>query len=173
MMVAMQRSSALSTRGMVLLQALTAGAISSLANLVAQCYLIGMRDIDVKTAAKFWIFGFVFIGPSGHYWQNKLERIVGKKTQYRALKKVLIDQCLYGPVANAAFMVFISKIVENKSWRNTRMRLKDEFLVTQFKGWTLWPIAQLINQIYVPIELRVLWLNVVSFFWSTILITTV
>ena len=34
----------------------------------------------------------------------------------------------------------------------------------------MWPVAQFINQEFVPLKLRVLWINLVAFCWSVFLI---
>ena len=35
----------------------------------------------------------------------------------------------------------------------------------------MWPLASYLNQEFVPLKLRVLWLNVVALGWTTFLIT--
>lgn len=142
------------------------------------------KKIDAKTVAKFAAFGMLWVGPSGHYWQSKLERLVparisGKEKRQaktsapdfkRAVKKTIIDQLVYGPTSNFIFLTFIAKAVEGKSFESSMHGVKGQFWKTQVRGWLVWPLAQYINQLYIPLELRVLWLNGVAFFWSTLLI---
>jgi len=143
------------------------------------------KKIDAKTVAKFAAFGMLWVGPSSHYWQSKLERLVpagisskNKNRQARssspdskrAVMKTIIDQLVYGPMANLIFLSFIAKAVEGKSFESSMRGVKSQFWRTQFRGWLVWPLAQYINQLYIPLELRVLWLNGVAFFWSTLLI---
>lgn len=40
----------------------------------------------------------------------------------------------------------------------------------QQRGWRLWPLASFVSQQFVPLQLRVLWLNAVAFLWSLFLI---
>lgn len=169
------------------MQSITAGAICAMANILSQ-WLVNInrkKKIDAKTVAKFAAFGMLWVGPSGHYWQSKLERLVparissnekrqAKKTSApdskRAVKKTIIDQLVYGPMSNLIFLTFIAKAVEGKSLESSLSGVKSQFWKTQVRGWLVWPLAQYINQLYIPLELRVLWLNGVAFFWSTLLI---
>ena len=48
----------------------------------------------------------------------------------------------------------------------TARKVREEYVATQVSGWLVWPLASVFNQYYVPIELRVGFLNVVAFFWS-------
>jgi peroxisomal membrane protein 2 len=66
--------------------------------------------------------------------------------------------------------VFVAKILEGRPWRDTGAKLHSDFALVQYKGWMVWPAAGLIAQTYIPLELRVLWANVVAFGWSTFMI---
>ena len=69
------------------------------------------------------------------------------------------------------FMIYISMIVEGRSWNATRTKIRADYPNVQINGWRLWPAAQFINQSFVPLELRVLWSNMVSLLWTTFMIT--
>lgn len=51
-----------------------------------------------------------------------------------------------------------------------RDKLRHDFAGVQQRGWRLWPLASFISQQFVPLQLRVLWLNAVAFLWSLFLI---
>ena len=52
-----------------------------------------------------------------------------------------------------------------------RTKLRADFRGVQARGWRVWPLASYLNQEFVPLKLRVLWLNVVALGWTTFLIT--
>lgn len=128
-------------------------------------------NIDWKNVMKFFLFGLLWAGPSTHYWQNALEKIVPRRLRETkgswAVRKTIVDQMVYGPIANAVFLCFMGSVVEQKSLRATLQKLRRDFLRTQVNGWLVWPLASALNQLYVPLQLRVLWLNIVSLAWST------
>lgn len=124
-----------------------------------------------NNVVKFLLFGLVWAGPSCHYWQNALEKIVPRRMRESkgswAIRKTVVDQLAYGPIANAVFLCFMGGVVERKGIRGTIEKLQGDFVHTQINGWLVWPLASVLNQFYVPLQLRVLWLNIVSLVWST------
>lgn len=149
--------------------------LNGLSNVVAQKTRghHNKRHVSWHMVMKYVAFGIVWAGPSVHYWQNALERLVprrrGESRTAWALRKTIIDQLVYGPVANIVFLSFIGHVIEQKNFKDTIQKVKKEYAHVQMKGFAIWPIASLINQFYVPLSLRVLWLNSVSFGWSTFL----
>lgn len=59
----------------------------------------------------------------------------------------------------------LSLVVEGRSAQHTQQRLKRDYPGIQWNGWKLWPLAAFINYTYVPLKLRVLFVNVVAFCW--------
>lgn len=149
--------------------------LNGLSNVVAQRTRGGHHrgDVSWDKVMRYVAFGLLWAGPSVHYWQNTLERLVprrrGESRTAWALRKTVVDQLLYGPVANIVFLSFIGRVIEQKSFKDTIQKVKKEYAHVQMKGFAIWPIASLINQFFVPLSLRVLWLNSVSFGWSTFL----
>ncbi len=76
-----------------------------------------------------------------------------------------LDQLTYGPVCNVLMISYLSLIVEGRSGAETRRRLRQDYPQIQRNGWKLWPLAALVNYRYVPLKLRVLFVNVVAFCW--------
>jgi len=55
----------------------------------------------------------------------------------------------------------------------TSKKLKRQLLAVLKKAWLLWIPVNLISYGFVPLELRVLFGNIVSIFWTAYLISTV
>jgi hypothetical protein len=160
------------------IQALTAATLAALSDILAQ------RLTSRKASRLNWrrtlaisLFGFLWTGPSNHFWQLLLESIFpstqaqdSDKISWRPAKKVLLDQLTYGPLNNILFMMFMAKLIEGRSWKTTLSKIKADYPAIQLRGWRFWPVAQFVNQTVVPLQLRVLWTNCVAFVWSTYLI---
>lgn len=152
-------------------KALTAAFLAGLADVIAQ-RLSSRARLNWRRTLSIALYGLIWGGPSNHYWQMALERIFpNRKDQLRPVKKVTLDQLTYGPLNNILFMTYISMVVEGRSWTATRTKVRNEYPGVQSKGWRLWPVAQFVNQSFVPLEFRVLWTNCVALLWSTFLIT--
>jgi hypothetical protein len=167
-------------------KSLTASSIVGLSNFVSQRSFPqeaagrktragARRPINRRELLKYLIFGLLWVGPSSHYWQNALERIVPRRSRESrgswALRKMLCDQLCFGPVGNVVFLSFIGYGIQGLSASQTVKKVRKEYLVTQVNGWLVWPLASVIIQYYLPIELRVAFLNAVAFFWSLYLMS--
>ena len=56
-----------------------------------------------------------------------------------------------------------------RSWDFTKAKLYTDFSGVQKNGWRLWPLASWVTYQYIPLRLRVLFVNVVAFFWWVLL----
>jgi len=152
-------------------KAITAGLLSGASDVVAQT-LTASRPLNWRRTLAIAAFGFLWAGPSNHYWQKFLEKLFkGRRDGATVVQKVILDQCTYGPVCNILLISYLSLIVEGRSAQHTQLRLKRDYPGIQWNGWKLWPLAAFVNYTYVPLKLRVLFVNVVAFCWSTFLIT--
>jgi peroxisomal membrane protein 2 len=66
--------------------------------------------------------------------------------------------------------VYTSLALEGRSWAATKQLVAKDYWRCQKSGWRLWPLASLINYRYVPLQFRVLFVNLVSLGWSTFLL---
>ncbi|KAK9817107.1 hypothetical protein WJX72_009641 [[Myrmecia] bisecta] len=151
-------------------KAVTAAALAGLSDLLAQ-KISSNAPVNWRRTCALAIFGLVWSGPSNHYWQKLLERLFkGKRDSGTVLKKVLLDQLTYGPLCNVLLLSYLSLFVEGRSWTYSKAKVRQTYPNIQMNGWKLWPIASFINYTYVPLKLRVLFVNCVAFAWSTFLI---
>lgn len=152
-------------------KAITAGFLSGASDVVAQT-LTSNGPLHWRRTLAIAAFGFLWSGPSNHYWQNFLEKFFkGRRDGATVVQKVVTDQVVYGPICNVLLISYLSLVVEGRSARATKQRLRQDYPRIQLNGWKVWPLAALINYRYVPLKLRVLFVNMVAFCWSTFLIT--
>ncbi|EFN52473.1 hypothetical protein CHLNCDRAFT_138820 [Chlorella variabilis] len=175
-------------------KAVTAAVLIAASDLLAQ-RLTSAAPTNWRRTLSMALYGFLWAGPSSHFWQHILENMFPDKSDaLRSVKKVLVDQLAYGPVQNALFMAFLASVVEGRSWATTRAKLASDWPGVQRRSWRVWPVASFISQEYVPLKaswlaeeqgqpeswagaagaaasfLRVLWLNVVALGWTTFMI---
>ncbi|PRW20594.1 Peroxisomal membrane PMP22 [Chlorella sorokiniana] len=154
-------------------KALTAAVLSALSDLLAQRLAGSARTpVNWRRTLAIALYGFLWGGPSAHFWQQFLAGALPNRKRDSSVtaKRVLLDQLSYGPVQNAAFMVFMAKVVEGRSWGATGDKLRKDFGAVQRRGWRVWPLASWVNQQFVPLQLRVVFLNLVALGWTTSLI---
>lgn len=151
-------------------KAITSGTLAALSDITAQ-KLASNAPLNWRRTLALALFGFVWSGPSNHYWQlftNQLFK--GKKDAASVAQKVLIDNLVYSPVFNLLVMAYIGTVVEGRSFSFVQTKIKRDFPALQMDSWKLWPLVSLILYKYVPLKLRVLFMQAIAFFWQTFLI---
>jgi hypothetical protein len=56
--------------------------------------------------------------------------------------------------------------LEGTGLKGASEKLKTRFLSTLFGAWRFWPLANAVNFWFVPMQFRVLYMNVLSLFWT-------
>ena len=81
----------------------------------------------------------------------------------------LVDQLLYGPVANTVMMSYIALALDGLSLGDTLGRVRQQLVTVQLNGWRFWPLVSVCSYSLVPIEQRALFANSAALVWSTYL----
>lgn len=141
---------------------------------------IQKKNYDLSRTQKMAFFGLVFAGPTLHIWySNILPKLANRIFSYEILKpystinkkvvcSVFLDQTVFTSFNLIFFFMFMDYVDSRniiKSWKNC----KKKFTSTIYANWKLWPIAQLINLSFIPIQYRVLYVNLVGVFWNCFL----
>eukprot|EP00877_Chromochloris_zofingiensis_P002350 jgi/Chrzof1/12115/Cz06g21270.t1 len=150
-------------------KALTSACIASLSDVIAQRMIA--KRYDWQRTVKMALYGLLWGGPSAHYWQEWLQRLFARKQgSLVPVQKVMVDQVTYGPLQNLIFMMFSAMALNGASVEETIQQMVRDFPSVQRQGWKVWPLAGIINYKFVPLECRVLFINLVALCWGTFLI---
>jgi hypothetical protein len=104
-------------------------------------------------------------------WYSWLDGIVypHDPTCWQAVaSKVAMDQLVYAPFMTSLFFSGMS-ITDGQGVKGVVESLKTKLWPTILASWAVWPIAHVINFLYVPSDLRILYINVLSILWTTYL----
>jgi protein Mpv17 len=83
-------------------------------------------------------------------------------------KKVAADQLTWTPVINTAFF-FSTTLMATGDVGKSVTQVQDKLWPTLKVNWIVWPILQAVNMSMVPLQYRLLYINVCSLFWSAYL----
>lgn len=104
------------------------------------------------------LFTAVF-GPVATIWYKFLQQKINFRNQNLTIvTRVLADQCVF---ATCNVFVFLSSMAIMEGSSPTE-KLKSTYGTVLAKNWMVWPGVQLINFKFVPLEHRVLVVNIVS-----------
>lgn len=136
----------------------TSAVMFGAAQLLSQ-YLKDGKIESVRKILDFLLWGGI-VPISAHNWQNFLARF-GPQNMFI---KIPFDHVSYRATVLVAFQ-FYCKIMENKSIGESIEWLRLYSWPTQKVAAKLWPTMNIFNYLFVPLPLRVLYQNVVLFFW--------
>lgn len=116
-------------------QAITAGTLSALADLVSQT-VAGTGSIKWRRTFLLALYGTIFSGPCSHYWQIALEKLFPNKDDpLRVYKKVLVDQLVYSPFQNLVVLSYLAKVVDGLRLDIAFSKVSLQFPTVQTMGW--------------------------------------
>lgn len=151
------------------------------------------KSVDFARAARFSVFGLVLQAPWNHFYYNILDSQIPPTEDpfsQTNIVKIVIDQFIQAPVFTVLIFAFLG-FLEGKQLDDIKKQLQNDYPDTivancewtwcvfsygpshRFSSWfslcitgKLWVPATVINIGFVPPIFRVLYLNIVFFFWS-------
>ncbi|CAI7618313.1 unnamed protein product [Penicillium pancosmium] len=126
----------------------------------------GLEKHDFARTGRMALYGGAVFGPVATKWFGILQRhVVLNTTLTTTLARVGCDQFIFAPVQLTAFLSSMA-IMEGSSPLD---KLKHSWLPAYKANCMVWPFVQGVNFTFVPLELRVLVVNVVSLGWNCFL----
>ena len=120
----------------------------------------GIDSHSLERTGRMALYGGCVFGPGATIWYQFLQRkiVLPGKPNLEIVARVLTDQTVF---SSTNLFLFLSSmaIMEGSS---PQEKLKDSYLTALSKNWMLWPAVQFINFKFVPLEMRVLVVNIVS-----------
>ncbi|EXJ79087.1 hypothetical protein A1O3_08588 [Capronia epimyces CBS 606.96] len=112
------------------------------------------------------LYGGLIFGPAATQWYSFLQKYIHVRSQNATIAaRVLADQVVFAPCNMALFLSSMS-IMEGS---DPKEKLEKTYLPGLKANWVLWPAVQAVNFKLVPLEHRVLVVNIVSLGWNCFL----
>lgn len=141
---------------------LTAKACTSLVgwflgDLLAQLFIV-KAPINYARLATLSAFGFLYHGPSGHYFYNFLDSKVEGTDAKSVATKVAIDQILWCPVFMTVFFTYLG-LVNGDSFATIGNKIKNDLFAAMQGSWKVWPIVHAVNFKFISTKHRLVFIN--------------
>jgi len=143
--------------------------------------------LDLSRILKSLIAGGVGHGPLSHVWYNLSESFFqnwhwassmaggGDGTTTAAwwglvIPKIIADQAVWGPIWTSLYLLMLG-MMNGQSPRAIQETIRTSLIPLTVQGLALWPAAHVITYGLVPVQDRLLWVDLVEIVWVTILAT--
>ncbi|EJU04360.1 hypothetical protein DACRYDRAFT_20915 [Dacryopinax primogenitus] len=131
----------------------------------------GLARHDYIRTARLTAYGGLIFAPIICGWYGILERLpkaVITSPRFGVLLKVGLDQFVFTPGLIAVFFTSMT-LMEGKGSEEVGRRLHGAWAPTLVRNWGVFIPTQLVNFSVVPLQHRLLVVNVVNLFWNTYL----
>ncbi|KAI0392350.1 hypothetical protein F5Y17DRAFT_362929 [Xylariaceae sp. FL0594] len=149
----------------LLTQSVTTAVLFAVGDITAQQAVEkrGLEKHDLARTARMFGYGGVVFGPAATTWFKILStRVVLRNKNAEMLARVACDQLLFAPTFIGIFLSSMA-VLEGSS---PKEKLDKSYWPALTTNWMIWPFVQMANFKFVPLQHRVLAVNVVSIGWN-------
>lgn len=170
-----QSYSAILEQAPIQTKAVTSATVYTIGDLIAQRTEGNtMGELDRGRVLRSLLAGLIGHGPLSHFWYQYSEVLFNDVlhwTQWWSFfPKVLVDQTTWGPFWNNTYILLLG-IMKFESPQTMWGDMKRTTIPLIVSGLKLWPLAHCITYGVIPVENRLLWVDLVEILWVTILAT--
>lgn len=160
----------------VITKAVTSATVYTIGDLIAQKSVgTSMEELDRPRILRSLLAGLIGHGPMSHVWYDVSEYffndIFGWTEWWGFIPKVIVDQALWGPLWNNTYIILLG-LMKMDHWETIWSDVKRTTIPLIISGLKLWPLAHCVTYGLVPVENRLLWVDLVEIIWVVILATT-
>lgn len=173
-----QKYSQLLTKSPLLTNIITTGFLFGTGDYLAQTLYPTSDRYNYHRTLRATFFGSVIFAPIGDKWYKLLHKInlpfskshISSKTNavLSTLTKVAADQLIFAPFIGIPLYYTSMSILEfnQNPLSVARERLNAHWFHTLKTNWLVWPTFQLFNFTFVPVQFRLLVVNLFSIGWN-------
>mmetsp|Transcript_21022 Transcript_21022/g.29221 ORF Transcript_21022/g.29221 Transcript_21022/m.29221 type:complete len:343 (+) Transcript_21022:121-1149(+) len=167
--------SAVLARSPVQTKAVTSASVYTIGDIISQ-FTEGstIGKLDRMRILRSLLAGLIGHGPLSHLWYNWsddiFENVLHWTEWWSFFPKVIVDQSTWGPFWNNTYILLLG-LMKFESLESIWGDMKRTTVPLIVSGLKLWPLAHCVTYGLVPVENRLLWVDLVEIIWVTILAT--
>lgn len=149
----------------LLTQSVTTAVLFATGDIMAQQGVerAGIKNHDLARTGRMALYGGAIFGPAATTWFKFLQtRVKLPSANGTILARVACDQCIFAPTNMAVFLSTMAMLEGSEPQK----KLDAAYKPAMTKNWMVWPWVQMVNFKFVPLEYRVLVVNVISLGWN-------
>ncbi|KAK3388931.1 hypothetical protein B0T20DRAFT_447315 [Sordaria brevicollis] len=150
----------------LLTQAVTTSLLFGIGDITAQQLVDrrGFSNHDLSRTGRMALYGGTVFGPAATTWFRFLQKrvVVPGSPNKTILARVAADQGLFAPTFIGIFLGSMA-VLEGTS---VEEKLRKNYWEALSTNWMVWPFVQMVNFKVVPLDHRVLFVNVISIGWN-------
>ncbi|KAK3799965.1 hypothetical protein RRG08_002379 [Elysia crispata] len=126
-----------------------------------------LHEFDFVRTGRFAAAGLCVFGPIMRGWYLTLDKLY-TGTKWAAIKMMATDQVIMAPTFLGIF-ISVMAVMRGENLDSIKGKLNRDYIPVLLNNYKVWPMAQLINFYFTPLQHRVLFVNIVALGWNTYL----
>ena len=148
-------------------QIIQTGILCGTGDLLSQVLVEKKETLEPVRIARFTFLGLFLVAPAVRVWYHTLEKLVSV-SKTAGLKKMMLDQLCFAPCFMPVFLGTNFALTGMKL-PQIQEQIKQDYVDIMLTNWSVWPGVQLFNFYVIPLEYRILLVQVVALGWNTYL----
>lgn len=145
---------------------ITTGLLCATGDILSQS--IDERPYDPRSTIRNGLYGLAIFGPIGHRLYPALNRVQPfQRPSANILVRLAIDQLASSPIGLALYLSSMS-VMEGRVGALPE-KLHNVYVNVLITNWTVWPLFQAVNFTLIPVQNRLLAVNIASIGWNSYL----
>ncbi len=154
-------------------KAVTSATVYTIGDVIAQqTEGTSVAELDRMRVLRSLLAGGIGHGPLSHCWynvsENFFQNILHLTAWWSFIPKIAVDQLFWGPIWNNTYLLLLG-LMKFDSLEQIWSDVKRTTVPLVVSGLKLWPLAHCVTYGLVPVENRLLWVDLVEIVWVTIL----
>jgi protein Mpv17 len=134
-----------------------------------------IQDYQYDRIVRSALAGFIGHGPMSHVWYNVCDHLFMNVFHCTAwwnfIPKIGLDQFAWSPIWNNSYLLLIG-LMQRQNISMIVDQMKRTTIPLMLDGLKLWPAVHVVTYSFIPIENRLLWVDMVEIIWVVILAST-
>mmetsp|Transcript_6078 Transcript_6078/g.12942 ORF Transcript_6078/g.12942 Transcript_6078/m.12942 type:complete len:223 (-) Transcript_6078:805-1473(-) len=156
----------------LLTKSVSAGVLSIVSDVLSK--LLSKQKIKSSSIFNELTMGLVIRGPLIHWFHLFLDRVVFRKARNQfapavVIGKLVLDQFVFSPLFISLYFI-LNALMLDQPVSDAIKKIRKTLVSVLVKNWSVWIPANAISYAVIPLNLRVLYGNIVSIFWTAYLI---
>ena len=130
------------------------------------------EQLDTGRLLRSGLAGGIGHGPMSHLWYHMSEaffnHVIHLTQWWSFIPKIAVDQTIWGTMWNTSYIVLLG-LMKRESVEKMVDDVKSTTLPLFLDGLRLWPLVHCVTYGLIPVEHRLLWVDIVEIIWVSIL----
>ncbi|KAG5452155.1 Mpv17-like protein [Clonorchis sinensis] len=144
---------------------LSTGILMTSADALSQKMVEKNKRLDFYRNKNFLLVGTFYLGPCLSVWYRFIAKFFTGHPTVKVAKLVCADQLIFTPPLLFGVLSLLT-LLRHRSVDMWKRQISENYGNVLLMNYKIWPFAQVVNFVFIPLPFRVLFINTIAVFWN-------